>query len=1155
MRILFIFLLSCFSFNLNAQIYNGKKAASIINDAEKIMINDQSDFPAYIEFKKSSKIKVDELLARWKKEFAIEYVLLSKEKDQLGIEHIKFQQTIDRIPVEWGVFTIHAKNNVVISFSGCIYNNLSIQSENNINFVAALKTAKEIHNARLYMWEDQKEENLLKRIKNDPGASYFPREQKVWIKNGRELNLSYKISLYSKYPLAKKDYYINAANSKLLKVVDRIQTTDVVGTAVTRYSGTQTITTDSYNGSFRLRESSRGNGIATYNMQMTGDYGNAVDFTDDDNYWNNVNSSQDEVATDAHWATEKYYDYLLSTFGRNSIDNNGFALYNYVHADLTVLGLSNNVNAFWDGQRMTFGDGNSTYSPLTTVDITCHEITHGLTELTANLVYADESGAMNEGFSDIFGTVVEFYAKPSTANWTIGEDIGTAFRSMANPNQYNDPDTYHGMYWDFNNEVHQNSTVLSHWFYLLSVGGSGTNDIGNSYTVNGIGIENAARIAYRTLVYYLQPNATYSDARFYTIVAASDLFGACSAEVEAVTNAMYAVGIGAQYQPNVIADFTASITQTCQAPFSIQFENNSMNGNSFYWNFGDGTTSTDINPQHTYMNNGNYTVQLIVDGGTCGKDTLIKTNYISIDPQNPCIVVMPLNGTANTINSCTGTLYDGGGPNGNYIDNADAIITIAPAGANSVTLTFNLFDIEPGSGSYCDYDYVEIFDGPSTTGTSLGKYCNTTGTPGTIVSTGGALTLLLHSDPGVNKAGFEAVWTCEILNIPPVAQFNVQPINTCSGIISFIDQSLHNPTSWYWDFGDGTHSTLQNPEHEYLNNGNYNVSLVVANSYGSDTVLYSNIVSIARPEVPVVYNDSICLNQNASLVSVGDGSQVWYANSADTIPIYIGDTLLTSSLNQTTTFWVQNAYLHPSEYVGDTRSSTDGGFYNNSGQHYLVFDCFTPCKLVSVEVNANGAGIRNISLNNSQGNVLASRSIYIQNGISRILLDFDLPVQNDLRLTGPAYPNLWRNNNLVAFYPYAIPNVISIKASSVLNDPTHYYYYFYNWEIKIPDCFSAKVPVVAYVDNCSNTPSVNSDDFKIYPNPANDYILIQLVNQMNIKAISLIDQLGKKYPITLTKTNMENEYRINVNHLSSGVYFLELADDKIKHVTKIFIKN
>lgn len=145
------------------------------------------------------------------------------------------------------------------------------------------------------------------------------------------------------------------------------------GTAVTKYSGTQTITTDSYNGYYRLRESGRGNGIFTYNMQLGSNYYSAVDFTDDDNYWNNVNAQQDEVATDAHWASEKYYDYFYNTFNRNSIDNNGFALYNYVHADLIAFGLSNNVNAFWDGARMTYGDGNATYSPLTTVDITAHK--------------------------------------------------------------------------------------------------------------------------------------------------------------------------------------------------------------------------------------------------------------------------------------------------------------------------------------------------------------------------------------------------------------------------------------------------------------------------------------------------------------------------------------------------------------------------------------------------------------------------------------------------------------------------------------------------------------------------------------------------------------------------------------------------------------
>ncbi|NSW46425.1 MAG: M4 family metallopeptidase [Bacteroidales bacterium] len=1154
MKIISIFIFSFFVVYLNAQIYTGKNATSIIENAEKIMIKQPNTFPSYIEFRKDVAISIEQLLQKWQKEFQLEYRLLYKEKDQLGYEHIKYQQTVNQIPIEWATFTFHVKNQSVVSFSGNLYKNIIVDEKTSIlSFTEALEIAKNIHHAQLYMWEDANEETLLKKMQKNEQATYFPSEQKVWFASNNKLELAYKITLYSKFPLSKKDYYISAQSGSVLKQIDKIQTTDVPGTAVTRYSGTQTITTDSYNGSYRLHESVRGNGIFTYNMQMTADYGSAVDFTDADNYWNNVNAQQDEVATDAHWATEKYYDYLFNNFGRNSIDNNGFALYNYVHADLTAFGMSSNVNAFWDGQRMTYGDGNSTYSPLTTVDITCHEITHGLTELTANLVYADESGALNEGFSDIFGTVVEFYAKPSQANWTIGEDIGAAFRSMANPNTYNDPDTYQGTYWDFNNEVHQNSTVLSHWFYLVSQGGSGTNDIGNAYSVNGIGIENAAKIAYRMLVYYLSPNATYSDARFYAIVAAADLFGSCSPEVETVTNAMYAVGVGQAYQPNVVADFSASVTQTCQAPFTVQFINNSLNGSTFYWDFGDGTTSTDINPQHTYLINGEFSVQLMVDGGACGSDTIIKSNYISINPQNPCIVIMPLNGTSANINSCTGTLYDGGGPTGNYIDNADAIVTIAPSGANSITLSFNVFDIEPGSGSYCDYDYVEIFDGPSTSSPSLGRYCNTTGAPSTITSTGGSLTILLHSDPGVNKAGFEATWTCEILNTAPVAQFNIQALNQCSGIVMFMDQSLHSPTSWLWNFGDGTTSTQQNPTHEYLNNGDYDVQLIVSNMYGSDTILYNNIVTIARPETPIVWGDTICYNESAMLISNGSGTQLWYSNSNDTIPVFAGDTLYTPLLNQTTTFWVQNAHLNPSQYVGDNRYNSDGGYYNNSTQHYIVFDCFTECKLVSVFVNAGSAGNRTITLNNSQGNVLQSKTVYIPADTSRVILNFDLPVQNDLRLMGPPNPNLWRNNNLVAFYPYELPGILTLKSSSVQNNPTGYYYFFYNWEVKLPDCYSAKVPVVAYVDNCNAMSLVQIKNYNVFPNPANDFINFQWNSEMNIKAISLSDELRRTYPITLI--NNDNNYKINVSHLSNGIYFLQLANDKIKYVTKICINH
>lgn len=1138
-----------------SQVYIGKEASKIIQDANKVYFNKNKSFPAYIEYFSKTNLSVEDLLAKWKKEWGLDYRLISKETDQIGMEHLKYQQYYNGTPLEWATFSLHARDGFVHSFSGNLYKGISNEKNVSVTFEQALEKSKEIHQARKYMWEDTKEETLLKKMTKNQNATYYPKNQLVVFNTGEKFEWAYKITLYSKLPLSKKDYYISASTNKVLKVLDRINNADTQGTAVTRYSGNQTITADSYNGSYRLLESGRGNGIATFNMQMTGDYGSAVDFIDTDNYWNNVNAQQDEVATDAHWATEKYYDYLYNTFGRNSIDNNGFALYNYVHADLTAMGFSSNVNAFWDGQRMTFGDGNSTYSPLTTVDITCHEITHGLTELTANLVYADESGALNEGFSDIFGTVVEFYAKPSSANWTIGEDIGSAFRSLANPNQYNDPDTYHGTNWDFNNEVHQNSTVISHWFYLVAQGGSGTNDIGNTYNVNGIGIDNAAKIAYRTLVYYLPANSTYNDARFYSILAASDLFGACSPEVEAVTNAMYAVGVGQAYQPNVVADFSSSITQTCQAPFTVQFENNSLNGYDFFWDFGDGTTSTDINPQHTYLNNGNYTVLLIVDGGSCGRDTLIKNNYISIDPQNPCIVIMPLNGTGTNITSCTGTLYDGGGPTGNYIDNADAITTIAPIGANSLTLTFNSFDIEPGSGSYCDYDYVEIFDGPSTSSNSLGRFCNTTGSPGTITSTGGALTILLHSDPGVTKAGFEATWSCEILNVPPVAQFSVQMLNQCAGMISFFDQSLHNPTSWLWNFGDGNTSTQQNPTHEYLNNGNYSVQLIVSNNYGSDTITYANIITISRPDAPQVFNDTICSNESAMLISNGSGTQLWYSDYNDTIPIYSGDTLYTPLLNQTVTYWAQNALLHPSQYVGDNRYNTDGSYYNSSTIHYIVFDCFTECKLVSVLVNAGSAANRTITLNNSQGDVLLSKTVYIPADTSRVILNFDLPIQNNLRLVGPPYPNLWRNNNLVTFYPYELPGVLTLKSSSVQSNPTGYYYFFYNWEVKLPDCYSTKVPVIAYVENCNSIHSDIINRYTVYPNPASDFLILKWESQKNIKAISLRDQLGRAYPITLICSESSNEYKINVSQLNNGIYFLEIADDNTKFIKKICINH
>ena len=175
-----------------------------------------------------------------------------------------------------------------------------------------------------------------------------------------------------------------------------------------------------------------------------------------------------------------------------------------------------------------------------------HEITHAVTENTAALVYSDESGALNESFSDCFGVAIDYFKNPSTANFLMGDQInvnGIPFRNMSNPNQFSNPDCYNGLYWNAPNEVHNNSGVQNFWFYLICMGGSGVNDLGDTYTVNPIGINDASAIAYRSLSVYLTPNSTYADARFYSIQAAVDLFGSCSNQVIQITNAWYAVGV------------------------------------------------------------------------------------------------------------------------------------------------------------------------------------------------------------------------------------------------------------------------------------------------------------------------------------------------------------------------------------------------------------------------------------------------------------------------------------------------------------------------------------------------------------------------------------------------------------------------------------
>jgi len=385
---------------------------------------------------------------------------------------------------------------------------------------------------------------------------------------------------------------------------------------------------------FILKDDTRGNGIETYDMNAAGGLPvsvpalttQALAFVDKDNNWKNETapgtnedhvrgsssdgtnggdeSLNDDYALDAHWGAEMVYDYWKTIHNRLSFDNLNSAIKSYVHYGPAY------DNAFWNGTVMTYGDGSGTtaagFRPLTSLDVCAHEIGHGVCSFTSNLVYESESGAMNEGLSDIWAACVEHFAKTTVdpslpyQYFQIGEQISAdniGLRRMDNPKAYSNPDTYGGQYWAnpvctptlVNDEcgVHNNSGLLNKWFYLLvqgpgtTTGAPGFTDDGladNGAVVNGgnnygalgpsgtnefigLGFTKAEAIVY-LMEQLLTPNATYAQARVAAINAVRALYGECSQEEKSVTDAWYAINVGPSYAGCALPVLSASTLLT-----------------------------------------------------------------------------------------------------------------------------------------------------------------------------------------------------------------------------------------------------------------------------------------------------------------------------------------------------------------------------------------------------------------------------------------------------------------------------------------------------------------------------------------------------------------------------------------------------------------
>ncbi len=487
----------------------------------------------------------------------------------------RLQQYYKGIKVEHGTISTTARNSRVTMMQLEFY---SIADSFKINSVIgeqdALQKAMQFTQAAHFIWQGYAGSNP---------EFMQPRGELVIVRTYEDdstVCLAWKFMIYADEPLRKELVYVHAQTGKIVLNDPIIKHANVSGTADTKYSGTQAIITDDGDTAqgkpYRLRQFRNGHNIQVLDYLRNNDNPKtndtlAKDFNDNDNNWTAAefaNTNQDNAALDAMFNSQITSDYWKLVHNRNGWNNNNGNMIVYVHVNHNGVPMD---NAYWNGSTLHLGDGAPGVAggnpPATSLDDIGHELGHGITEATCKLIYRWESGAMNEGFSDIWAACITNYAKLNNGSlsdertWRLFEkscNVGTTepgLRDMKNPELKFQPGTYKGQYWQLatyetcptlsyndNCGVHNNSGVLNKWFYILTQGDTSSNYFSYAYSVAGIGFAKSEKIAYLTSL-NLTPNAGYSNCRTVAVNAATTLYGAASTEVQAVKNAWLAVGV------------------------------------------------------------------------------------------------------------------------------------------------------------------------------------------------------------------------------------------------------------------------------------------------------------------------------------------------------------------------------------------------------------------------------------------------------------------------------------------------------------------------------------------------------------------------------------------------------------------------------------
>ncbi len=499
------------------------------------------------------------------------------QQDSLGQTHVRFQQYYHGIRIWGGEVVTHTQaGGIALPPTAVLRREILIDIEPKLSAAEALAVVEQDNAPRVRF-----------TLKPEPELVVYPNTFRHLaagnaLTSGSEPNAADFVTDVTGYRLAYYvhternnpgdtqhiDYLIDADSGEVIEKWDSLMTANAIGTGKSQYSGTVPLNSSSVTSGFELKDYTRpGSGAnVVFNLDHATS-GTGTLYTDADNTWGDGNNYKEDpepttsangqtAAVDAAYGIQLTWDMYKNVFGRNGIDGQGTATYARVHYDYAY------DNAFYSTycKCITYGDGTKLQT-LTALDVAAHEFSHGVCTTTADLIYKQESGGLNEANSDIMGTMAEFYSRgangkgnviPGTGgNWTHGEQMTTPayplkMRFMYKPsNDGKSADAWSPSLKDI--DVHYSSGPMNRAFYFLSQGATTGGETSSSYLpqgMAGIGNDKAAKIWFRAMTVYMTPTTDYLGARIACIKATRDLYGISGAEEIAVWNAFAAINVG-----------------------------------------------------------------------------------------------------------------------------------------------------------------------------------------------------------------------------------------------------------------------------------------------------------------------------------------------------------------------------------------------------------------------------------------------------------------------------------------------------------------------------------------------------------------------------------------------------------------------------------